>query len=228
MLRRRRILFNVGIVLAFVGGIFAVLVAMVYRTPSFYTQAEMPAGYYRETASNKALSQLLALREGFNSEEEWQSEFSEEELNAFFQENYVDAGGDDNLPPGFSQPRVKIEEGRMRLGVRYKNSVVQTVLSIEIKMWLVAGEANLLALEVVSLQAGSLPLSPATLLDYISESARAQNIEVTWYRNNDHPVALLRFQAEVTRPTFQFEQVKLTNGKLIIKGRSTENLPPPK
>ena len=45
--------------------------------------------------------------------------FTADELNAYFQEDYFRQGGDDNLPDGFHNPRVTIENGKMRVGVRY-------------------------------------------------------------------------------------------------------------
>jgi hypothetical protein len=99
-----------------------------------------------------------------------------------------------------------------------------------VKLWLARAEVNVLALEIVSLQAGSLPLSTGTLLDYISEAARRENIDITWYRHEGHPVAIMRFQSDLTRPTFQFDRVELQDGRLTIAGRSTDPLaaaPPP-
>ena len=90
-----------------------------------------------------------------------------------------------------------------------------------------AGELNTLALEIVSLQAGSLPLSTGTLLDRISEAARREKIDISWYRENGHPVAIMRFQADLSRPTFQFDRIELKDGKLSVSGRSTDLTGPP-
>ena len=86
---------------------------------------------------------------------------------------------------------------------------------------------NTMAMEIVSLQAGSLPLSTGTLLDYISEAARRENIDISWYRQEGHPVAIMRFQADLSRPTFQFDRIELKDGKLTIGGRSTDPWPAP-
>jgi hypothetical protein len=115
----------------------------------------------------------------------------------------------------------------MRLGVRYGSGLLSSVLSLEIKLWKVADQVNTLALEIVSIQSGSLPLSTGTLLDWISEKARRENIDITWYRQEGHPVAIMRFQADLTRPTFQFDRIELKDGKLVVSGRSTDLLGPP-
>jgi hypothetical protein len=55
--------------------------------------------------------------------------------------------------------------------------------------------------------------------------ARRQDIEVTWYRWNGNPVALLRFQATQQRPTVRLERLTLQKGLLTIGGRSIEASP---
>ena len=228
-MRRRRLLISVGLVLGFLALIVVGLVAMVKRPPSFYQQAEMPPGETRTELSERAVSQWFQISSDLN-DPQWNLTFSADQINAFFQERYYNFGGDDNLPDGWHEPRVKIEDGKVRFGVRMGSGLYSTVMSLEIKLWKVADEVNTLAMEIVSLQAGSLPLSTGTLLDRISEAARRENIEISWYRKDGHPVAILRFQADLTRPTFQFDQIELRNGELRIAGRATDllALPPPR
>jgi hypothetical protein len=225
-MRRRRLLISVGLILGFLVLVLVGLAAMVKREPSFYTQAEMPTGPDRAALSQQAMAQysgILSLLDDPN----WEVSFSAEQINAFFQEHYYQVGGDDNLPDGFHAPRVKIEDGKMRVGVRYGSGATSSVMSLEIKIWKVADELNTLAMEIVSLQAGSLPLSTGTLLDYISEAARREHIDISWYRQDGHPVAIMRFQADLSRPTFQFDRVELKDGKLTVRGRSTDPFAPP-
>jgi hypothetical protein len=224
-MRRRRLVISVGLVVAFVALVLVGLGVMAKRVPSFYAQADMPAGPDRTAHSQAALAQWSGIVFALQAREPtWKATFTGDDLNAYFQEDYFQHGGDDNLPDGFSAPRVKIEDGKLRIGVRYGGGATSTVLSLEVKLWLASDQVNVLALEMVSLQAGSLPLSTGTLLDYISEAARRENIDITWYRREGHPVAIMRFQSDLTRPTFQFEQVELRDGRLTIAGRSTDPL----
>jgi hypothetical protein len=231
-MRRKRLLISVGLVFGFVVLVIVGLCAMAKHEPSYYRQATLPAGYERQSLSAQTTGQFFTLSNALaHGEDEWPVTFKTEELNAYFQEQYYNHGGDDNLPDGFSAPRVKLEDGKMRVGVRYGKGSLSTILTLEIKLWLVKDEVNVLAMEIVSLQAGSLPLSTGTLLDYISEAARRENIDITWYRHEGHPVAIMRFQADLTRPTFQFKELELKGGELRIVGRSTDllaPLPPPR
>jgi hypothetical protein len=158
----------------------------------------------------------------------WEVTFSADQINAFFQSDaYFNAGGDDNLVDGFHAPRVKIENGRMWIGARYESGATSTVLSIEVRLWKVAEELNTLALEIVSFHAGGLPLPTGMLLDRLSEAARREKIDISWYRQDGHPVAIMRFQSDLSRPTFQFNRVELTDGKLTFSGSSTDLTAPP-
>src|SRR5262245_37876373 len=222
-MHRRRLLFSVGLVLGFAALVVAGLVAAVKRVPSFYTQAEMPEGFLREENSRQATAQFSQIRFSLQRDEpSWDLSLTGQQLNAYFQQDYYQHGGDDNLPDGFSAPRVKFEDGRMRLGVRCGRGWLSTILSIEIKAWLIPGQTNMMAMEIVSLKAGALPLSPATLLDDISAAVRRENIDITWYRNEGHPVAVMRFQADLTRPTMQFDRLDLKDDSMKIAGRSVE------
>ena len=220
-MRRRRLLISVGLVLGFLALVLAGLVAAVKREPGFYTQAELPPGPERTALSQQALAEYSRILNIIN-DTSWDVSFSTEQVNAFFQEDYYKFGGDDNWPEGVSAPRVKIEDGKMRLGFRYGRGLTSTVVSLEIRLWKVARELNMVAMEIVSFRAGSLPLSTGNLLDLISQVVRRQGIDISWYRQDGHPVAVMRFQSQLSRPTFQFDRIELKDGKAIITGRSTE------
>ena len=226
-MRRRRLLISVGLVLGFLALVLVGLVAAVKREPGFYTQADLPAGPDRAALSQQAMAQYFGIT---LDEPSWQVAFSTEQVNAFFQEDYYKFGGDDNWPEGVSAPRVKIEDGKMRLGFRYGRGLTSTVVSLEIRLWKVADELNTVAMEIVSFRAGSLPLSTGNLLDLISQLARREKIDISWYRQDGHPVAVMRFQSDLSRPTFQFDRIELKDGKAIITGRSTDlgGPPPPR
>jgi len=213
---------SVALVIGFVLLVLIGLVAMIKSEPNFYAQALMPAGEGRKQHSDSAKSQYQNIYSAL-SDQNGEVVFSANEINGFLQEEFHRVGGDENLPEGVSDLRVKIEDGKMRLGFRLGKGIRSTIVALELRLWKVPGEINMLAMEVVSLQAGSLPLSTGTLLEYISETVRRENVEITWFRSEKgNPVAIMRFQADQTRPTFQFDAVELKDGKLMIKVRSME------
>jgi hypothetical protein len=218
---RKRLFISIGIVAGFVALVLFGLIAMIKSEPSFYAQADMPPGPTRLELAVKAQQRNTALVE-IPSENNWNYIFSADELNAWFQEDFLTQGGDNNLPDGFHAPRVRFENGKMRFGMRYGTGLFSTILSMEVRLWKVQGQVNMLAMEIVNTQAGRLPFSSAFFLDDISELVRGQKIEISWYRYNGHPVAIIRFQPEVTLPTFQFDKIELRDGTLTISGRSAD------
>ena len=224
-MRRRRILISVCLVLGFLVAVALGLVALVKREPAFYRQAEVAAGEPRVAKSRSALLQFSQLKNALMYDPEWQATLSADEINAYFQEDFLKVGADDNLPDDFHAPRVQIGDGRIRIGVRYGSGLWSTILSVELKAWLIPGESNnMIGVEVVGLRAGAMPLSTSTLLDYISQGARRQGIDVTWYRNDGHPVAVMRSQADVARPTLLFERLDLAEGSVTLRGRLADTV----
>ena len=146
-MRRKRLLFSVGLLLSFVLLVLFWLAAMVKHVPSYYDQATMREGRDREQLSNEAFGNYLTVGNALtNGEADWKVALTTEQVNAYFQEDYFRHGGDDNLSQGFSAPRVKFEDGRMRVGVRYGRGLISTILTLELKLWLVPGQMNVLAM----------------------------------------------------------------------------------
>lgn len=224
-MKRRRLIISILMVMGLLATLLTALTVLVKTPPNFYAAGDIPEGEDRELFSKDLLAVFSQIRYALvNDEPHWQVSFSSDQVNAFFQEDFKRVGADENLPKGFHEPRVQIQDDQIRLGVTYGTGFWSTVLSLELKVWLVSGEINMLAVEIVGLKAGHLPLSTSTLLDYITEMSRKQNIDVTWYRYHGHPVAIMRFQSDQTRPTFQFERVEVKNQDLILVGRSTESV----
>src|SRR5262249_12529331 len=119
------------------------------------------------------------------------------------------------------------EQNRIRLGFRYGKGPLTTVVSLQIRIWLVAREVNTVALEFESLHAGALPVSAQSLLHRIADFAHQKDIDPTWYRRNGHPVLVLRFQADRSRPTFLLQRLEASTGALRISGCSLDSGPQP-
>ena len=59
---------------------------------------------------------------------------------------------------------------------------------------------------------------PPLFDEAISEAARQLNLEVTWYRHDGNPVAIVRYREEQIRPGLQLERLELRQGQLYIQG----------
>lgn len=222
MFRRRRQLFlALGLLVLLAGGVLGVLGFLVKCEPAFYAAAARPADYETREKASRVLTRIQDLKTDIRTKGGWGETFTAEELNCFFAEMMSTGGAFESmLPNGFHDPRVAIEGDRVKLGFRAGREFWSTVVWIELRVWLVADETNLMAVEVCDLRAGRLAVGTQTVLDAIAETARESNIDVTWYRHNGNPVGLFRFFPDQPRPASQVLTLEARDGKLVIAGHT--------
>ena len=74
---------------------------------------------------------------------------------------------------------------------------------------------------------GALPISGHWLLEEFAKVGRdnGNSVDVTWYRHEGHPAALVRFQGDQPHPTLLLQGVQLQPGLLTIRGTSPDATP---
>jgi hypothetical protein len=198
---------------------------LVLRVPTTYAHVSVPSGPERRKLSGEFVSGVNEMMTTIEKNDgHWNETFSADQMNSYFEEHFLGAVPF-HLPEGVHAPRVRIDPNRFTLACRYGQGFWSTIVSVEMNMWLVAGERNTVAVEVLGVHAGSLPISVQSFLEQIAENARQLSIEVTWYRRESNPVALLRFQPDQENPTFVLQKLELQEGKLMIAGKSNEAAP---
>ena len=220
-MRRKSLLLTLACLFVLLAALSATAFILLKHQPTFYRNSVIAEGKARIAQSAEFESRFWSLTNSIQDPDWWEV-FTTEQVNSYLQEDFIRLhGGDNNLPEGFHDLRVQLEENKIRLGCRYGTGFWSSTLSIDVKMWLVAHEVNTVALEIVSLRFGAFPVSRQIILDRITEAAHRWNIGVAWYHRNGNPVAILKLQANVDRPTFQLQRFELQPGKMIIVGRST-------
>lgn len=226
---RKSIVLTVGILAVLLAGGVTILVVLLRHEPAFYRDAEQSPGAVRRRYAGEFATEVMSLRTAIREARVWSGQFTSEQINACFAEGFSSYESDEPeekiLPDDITDPRVCIDEDRLQLGFRYGRGLWSTLVSIELRIWVAAGEPNVIALELVSMHAGAVPITAQSLLEHVSEAARRKNVEVSWYRHRGNPVALLRFQGKRSRTTVQLEQVALESGHLLIQGRSVDPMP---
>jgi len=222
MRSRRSLLIVLLLILVPSSGAIVGLLVAVKREPAFYAAARCPADWNTRDRAARLMTRVQDLKNDIRSKPVWGDTFSAEDLNCFLQENMgrKDHGLCSLLPSGFHSPRLSIEGDRLRLGFRYGEGFWSTVGWLEMQVWLVSAETNVVAVELSDLSAGALPIGTQSILEGISEAARNSNIEVTWYRNKSHPVGLFKFYADQARPSAQILTLDVKEGHITIAGRS--------
>jgi hypothetical protein len=204
--------------------LLAALYALVRHVPAYYRDAMPPSGKERQRQAAKFASDFATFYQDVTYNRQWSAHFGQQAINSFFAEQLVPSGLR-IVPEGLADPRLLVRDDGFRLGLRYHWGPLDTILSIDMRVWLAAGEINVVALELQGLHVGALPISAQSLLERISEKARENAIEVTWYRYHGNPVALLRFQADQELPTYQLEHIALKNHEVTVWGRSSDGPP---
>jgi hypothetical protein len=219
---RRSFFVAIGIVVLLGGTLGTGLLLLLRYEPTYYSEALPPEGEQRQRQSKEFLTEFSELQSNLNLPE-WSARFTDQQINSFLNETFAQTGlAEKLLPEGITDLRVAFEPEHMRLAFRYRGGLVNTVVSVTLRFWLPRTETNVLAVQLEGFRAGLVPFTAQWLLEHISETARQNGIEVTWYRHEGHPVALVRFQADQARSTLQFKGVQFEQGQVIIHGRSTE------
>jgi len=221
-MRRKSIWLTVGILALLVGGVLATLSWMIRHEPTFYQALEIEPGPTRKQFSTDCTKNYFALTTSIiNNDPTWMARFSDDEINSFLQEDFIRSNAFESiLPEGVHSPRISIDADRIRLAMRYGTGGWQTVITLDVRLWLVAKEPNAIAMELQGFWAGSMPIPVKSLLDSITEAGSQNNIEVRWFRQNGNPVAIMRFQADQARPTVQLLRLQLEDGAIVIAGQS--------
>jgi hypothetical protein len=225
-MRRKSVALTIAIVAFLTAILGSILAFLLHYEPAFYLRAAMAPGAHRNKCSGEFVGELARLFAGISDKRQWDGRFTADQINSYCQEDLFKEHADEQpLPQGISEPRVALDPDRIRLAFRYGTGLWSTVISIDLNVWLVAKEANVVALEFQGIRAGALPISSQSLLEHASDAARRYDIDPTWYRHHGHPVLLLRFQAGRSRPTFQIQKLDLHAGMLCISGVSLDTTP---
>ena len=221
MRRRRPFFVALALLLTAVASALGGLLYAAKRAPAFYAAANRPNDFDTHERSARLLTRVVDLQNDIRAKDEWGDTFTADDLNAFFVENLGPKGRlTESLPKGFHSPRVAIEGDRLFLGVRYGEGFWSGVVWLELRVWLVAEQTNVAAVEVCNLKAGGLPFGSQSVLDKIADVARESSIDVTWYRNKSNPVGLFKFFAKQPRATSQILTLEVKDGKMVAAGRS--------
>jgi hypothetical protein len=204
------------------GAVAAALIVLALREPGFYRRAAVVPGRPREQHSRDFYAALIAFRENLK-EGRGYAHFTQEQINSFLEEDFIRSGLNKQvLPESISAPRVALDAERIRLAFRYHIGRWNTVISVELRVWLAAEAPNVVALELQGMRAGSLPISAQSLRERLNEAADRNDIKVEWFRHKGNPVAVVHFQSDQPRTTVLLDRLDLHPGQISISGQSVE------
>ena len=225
MKRKTLLLAGLGLLLA--AGIVSALILMVQHEPNFYLRAGVAPGKARQDMSTECFGKFVTLGNKWadGDDKGWDVTLSESQINSYFQEDFITRHKLAEIfsKQGISEPRMVLENDKLRLAFRYGTPPWSTIISYDMKLWLAPKEVNVICIEFLGRHAGALPLATQSLLNEISEVASRNGFEITWYRHEGNPVALVRIQQNdhSLAPT-QLQRLEVKQGWIAIGGISQE------
>jgi hypothetical protein len=224
---RKRKTFLVGaLALLLIAGIVAGLILMIQHEPGFYARAAIAPGKARREMSATCFGKFFTLKNNWQTGRhgEWDVIFEEAQLNSYFEEGFIHHGLAEVLrQQGMTDPRVAMENDKLRLAFRYNGLPWSTIISYDLKLWLAPKEVNVICIEFLARHAGALPIATQSLLNEISDVAGRNGFEVTWYRHEGNPVALLRIQqSDRSQAPAQLRRLEVKQGWMSIGGLSED------
>ena len=131
---------------------------------------------------NRRETRLGELQDDIFDKSDWGATFTTDEVNAFLRSG--NTGKDPVASPlvaGMNRPRVDVRGDLLILSDRAGSGLFSTVWSLELRVWLVDKEPNLLAVEVAGFYAGSMPLPKRSVMTRMGDAARRIKADVTWF-----------------------------------------------
>ncbi len=202
-----------------IAGIIGVFLALRH-VPKFYRDAMAVESEIQEQSSDEMLKRTAALISDVRKPGKWHAHFTAEQINGWLAVDFV-KNHPATLPTLFRDPRVSIDAGGIVLACRYEGDVISTVLTLTIEPYV--PEENVLALRIVRVRAGLMPMSLEKVLDGISDAARRSEWRIEWRQRGGDPVALLSAPPpdDAGDLEVRIETIRLGKGEIFVSG-STE------
>jgi len=228
MKRRRSIVLTLLILLIAVSGLLGGVYLFARRQPDFYREASRE-DVVDPISAAEIFTRYGDVRNDILNAPEWAASFEADKVNAFLREHFAKGASlEKSLDGKLTDPRVAIDGDKLILAATYQaapypnweSDRTTTVVSVELKLWVVPKQPCTVAVEVCAMKAGAIPIGSQRYLDRLGEAARDNNIDVTWYRKDGHPVGLFRFYANQPRPTRFIRAVTVADGRFAISGKN--------
>ena len=191
----------------------------VQQVQPFYAAALQADPEALQGASREMESRVAALYSDVVGQENWQTAFSEHEVNGWLavalKEKYADL-----ISENVSDPRVAFADDAVLIGFRYRDGSIDTVLSVRVDAFV--SDEDQLAIRLRKAHAGTLPLPLAKIVEPLTRWARDNEIPLRWTQQAGSPVALVPLQGILSTDDErrQLATIELHQGELVLAGKT--------
>lgn len=193
--------------------------AALHRVRPFYEQALAVEPQALEDGGRELESRATALYNDIRRSGEWQAAFTADQINGWLATQLGDLY-EEELPRGIADPRVSIEDGKFTLGFRARRGGVETVVSADAAVSLT--ETGAVAIRLISVKAGALPLPVMQVADDLSQVCRELSLPVRWTQEAGKPIALIDVETDFSSDERRIvlDSAELRDGTLFIAGHT--------
>ncbi|HEX4414544.1 MAG TPA: hypothetical protein VH107_13010 [Lacipirellulaceae bacterium] len=196
--------------LAIVGGAFYA----ARQVRPFYRQALQIEPEALERGGRELESRATALYSDAKQVGRWQALFTAEQINGWLATQLAQNAGD-QLPTNFRDPRIAIARDLLTLGFRTTSGGVDTIISVDAAISLT--EEGDIAIRLLSVRAGALPLPVTQLADELADGCKKLKVPVRWTTQNGQPVALIELR---TNEQMYVDDIQLDENQLYVAGHT--------
>lgn len=197
--------------------VFEVLLILASQAPDFY-QAKIELDSAQALRmSDQFLQKTTALSSEVQRPGTWFERFTEDEINAWLAvdlpKNHPQA-----LPEGFSDPRVKIDQDRLRFAMRARHGLLSGIVNAEIGVYLT--EPNTLVVVIHKLAMGALPLPLQPVIERLKKLAAEAGWEVREMQKDGAPSFVITIPAhsDGKGQLFELKMLHLVEGAVELSG----------
>lgn len=210
--------------LLWIVAILAVLVAVFAgstwwaskQVPDFYAQAL--AGELqreeRKAAAKQFVRQTLRIVEDVEFSDRWSEEFRQDQINSWLAEE-LHQKYPELVPDGVRDPRVGLHDETISLGFQFESESWEGVVSIRVRPWIT--EPNEMAIEILSIRAGLVPIPLDELLREVASEIETEGFPIRWIQRNGNDVAIVTIESGPDGP--RLERLSVVDGLVRASGK---------
>ena len=198
----------------------------LFSTPDFYEVAiaKEPTPEVRKKEAERLVQTAVRLVEEVKFSDQWSEEFTEQEINSWLAQE-LETRFAKHVPRGVSKPRVKLTDGLVRVGFRLKQKDFNGVVSLHLKPWI--PQPNQLAIRVISIRAGLLPVPLDKVLIGIRKRLPNRKLPIQWKQADGDDVVIVYLDSAISKrkeiPVL--EAVEVGDGIFRLSGSGADHLP---
>jgi hypothetical protein len=195
------------------------------QVPEFYVRALSAPRENQAAAGQELERKALSLNSQVRRPGRWEARFTQDQINGWLAVD-LPKKFPGSLPKGVSDPRVAVTPEQVQLAVKWQQGSNSAVLSAAGEVYL-TDEPNQVAVRILSVRAGALPVPLARFLDDIASRAVSSGLPLQWTEADGDPVALITLpldREEFRGKRLLVEEIRLEEGAIVVAGQTDDGL----